>query len=99
MALGEFVLDVVVRGAVAALEQACLTERLGSGADAGHRAAAGVVVAQGPQHGAPIGGESARVTARQPGTITRSSVPSSGQSTPATSGRPCAVGTWVRSAT
>ena len=44
-------------------------------------------------------GESARVTVRQPGTTTRSSGPSSGQSVRASSGRPCAEVTSGRSAT
>ena len=89
VAPGQLVLQVVVGGAAAAVEQAGLAERVGAGADAGHRAAPGVVVPRGPaREAAPMARPSARASCRQPGTTIRSSGPSSGQSAPARSGSP-----------
>ncbi len=56
VAQGQFVLDVVVGGAVAAVEESCPAERVGPGADAGHRPAAGVVVPERPQSRVADGG-------------------------------------------
>ena len=101
VAPGQLVLQVVVGGAAAAVEQPGPAERVGAGADAGHGAAGGVVrAAAGRACPAPSGPVPRSVGDRQPGTTTRSSGVELGPvGRRAAAAAPCAVGTSSCSAT